>query len=161
MKSIMKFIKDNIKPTAVAVAVFIVVLVFAMRDAEAGGTISLGTTVMNSSETFGEIGYRHNVYEANFMLIGEGHTEKGIQDHVNVYSVSRIVSPGWPLLFGKNYYRIGLAYVDDSPLVGNSNYRLGIGIDYGVFSIEYVHFSSAGIHKTNRGIDGIMLKLDI
>lgn len=149
--------------TMIGVGVFIILLILALQSemSNADPVVSLGSTAFNSHEPYGEFGYEYNKWEANIGIIGSGPTQKGDQGEVHVYSISRIVKPDWSFLKGKNYYRIGLAYVDDTPLVGDTNYRLGIGIDYGVFSIEYIHYSSSGIHETNRGIDAFQLRIDL
>jgi hypothetical protein len=148
----------KIKKTAVAVAIFIILLIFAAYDARAQASIGLGYTVMNSSMTTGEIGYEYNGWNASAMVIGSGETVFGNQDNVYAYALTNIVRPNWHFLGGRNYYRIGVTYVDGSPLVGPTNFRLGIGMEWEVFALEWVHISSAGIHRPNRGIDVLQLR---
>lgn len=147
--------------TRIAVVIFIVVLLIAAGSAWADAKIALGQTVFNSTNTVGEIGYEWRDWEINAGLIGQGSTKNGDTDTIAAYSISKLVKPDWKFLGGKNYYRIGIAYIDGSPLVGRTNFRLGVGIEYKVFQIEYVHYSSAGIHETNAGIDAIMLKMNL
>ena len=147
--------------TSAAVLLFIVVLLFAASNAFADAKIALGKTAFNSSNTVGEIGWEFRDWEITAGLIGEGETKRGDQGVVPVYSFSKLVKPDWSFLGAKNYYRIGVAYVDGSPLVGNTNFRLGVGLAWKVASIEYVHYSSAGIHDTNTGIDIIMLRMNL
>lgn len=146
--------------TKTAVAIFIVLLIAAgfAAKSRADGFIALGYTVFNMHETTGEIGWSNNDIELGLGIVGSGDTKKGQQNYVYTASISKIVRPEWKILGGKNYYRIGASYVHDSVLVGDANFRLGIGLDYDVFQIEYVHFSSAGIHDTNTGIDMIQLR---
>lgn len=153
----------KIKPTMVAVIVFIVVLVFAAYNARAedGARISLGYTAANSTLPIGEIGYEYKGWEVAASLIGVGDTKNGEQKEVPVYSLSYITRPNWSFLGGRNYYRLGVSYVNGSPLVGDTNFRLGVGLEYKVFQVEYFHYSSAGIHQPNTGIDGIQLRFKI
>jgi len=147
--------------TKIAVLTFIVVLLLAANSAFADVRIALGQTAFNSTNTVGEIGYEWREWEASVGLIGYGSTKNGHSDEVWTYSLSKLVRPDWSFLGGKNYYRIGVAYIDDSPLVGGTNFRLGVGLEYKVFQVEYLHYSSAGIHKTNTGIDAIMLRIKL
>lgn len=145
--------------TRVLVVSFIIILLFAAGNAWAtdGAKIALGHTAFNSHETVGEVGYEHANWEVNLGLIGAESDDKTVL----TYGVSKIVRPNWCVLGGCNYYRIGIAGIDDSPLVGPYNFRLGVGMNWRVFSVEYFHYSSAGIYDPNRGIDGIILKLNI
>lgn len=153
----------KIKPTVIAVLAFIVLLVVMVyaeaARAQDGVRISLGRTVANSSATFGEIGYEWRRWELTAGQIGVGNTHNGPQSEVAVFSASRMVRPGWRFLGAEAYSRIGVAYVRGSPLVGDTNFRLGLGLQYRHFQIEYFHLSSAGIHQPNTGIDGIGLRL--
>ncbi len=151
----------KIKPTAIAVGVFIFLLLFAAfnASAEPGFRVALGRTVVNSATPWGEFGYEFpNGWELAGSVSGAGDTARGPQGEVSTVSWSRIVRPDWWLLGGRNYYRLGVAYVDGSPLIGNSNFRLGIGLEYRVFQVEYFHYSSAGIHQPNTGVDGLQLR---
>lgn len=149
--------------TKICVAVFLLVLLVAASSAwaENGPKIGLGHTGINSHMTVGEIAYEYNNWEAAASIIGQGDTQGGKQDAVNVYSVSKLVRPDWCFLGGCNYYRLGVASVDGSPLVGPFNYRLGVGMEWKLLSVEFFHYSSAGIYDPNTGIDGLMLKLNI
>ena len=147
--------------TFAAVALFVVLLIAAASNAngEDGARIALGHTAANSELPMGEIGYEHRGWELAASQIGEGDTKRGEQDTVPIYSLSHVVRPSWRFLGATNYYRIGVAYVDGSPLVGDTNFRLGIGLEWKVMQLEYFHYSSAGIHETNTGIDGVQLRL--
>jgi hypothetical protein len=141
---------------------FIIVLILAAQDAYgANATIALGRTHLNSDSTYAEVGYQVRDWEFNLGLIGAGETKDGYQGTVLTYGVSKLVKPDWCFLGGCNYYRIGVAGVHGSPLVGPINFRLGIGMRYRNFSVEAVHDSSADLFKTNTGIDAVMLKLEI
>lgn len=147
--------------TKIAVGIFLIVLLFSAYNAWADGSVALGHTAFNSSSTVGEIGYEVNDWEFNAGLIGQGSTKNGDSGVVETFSISKLVKPGWSFLGGQNYYRIGVAYVNDSPLVGDTNFRLGVGLDYGLFAVEYGHLSSAGIHDPNTGIDFIQFKIKL
>lgn len=148
------------KLTHIFVALFIALLLFAAIDARAddGVRISLGHTVVNSEVTTGEFSYEYRGWELGAMLLGEGGTRNGDQDLTPVYSLSHLIRPSWRFLGATNYYRLGVSYVDGSPLVGHSNFRLGLGLEWEVVQLEYFHLSSAGINSVNSGIDGIQLR---
>lgn len=149
--------------THIIVCLFVAVLSLAACDAwaEDGFKIALGRTAVNSEVTASEVGYEYNDWELNIGHLGQGPTRHGNQDVIDVYSISKIVRPDWCFLGGCNFYRIGIAHIDDSPIVGKHNYRLGVGMAWRTLSVEYFHYSSAGTYKPNSGIDGIMLKLNI
>lgn len=150
--------------TRLLVGAFIVVLLYAAIAAkeawaEPGFRVGLGHTAANSSATWGEFGYEYsNGWELAASVTGAGDTHNGPQDEVTAVSFSRIVRPPWRLLGATNYYRIGVAYVDGSALIGDTNFRLGVGLEWSVFQLEYFHYSSAGIHQPNTGIDGIQIR---
>ena len=145
----------------IPILAFIGMLILALQDAQGGVTIALGKTVLNSDASYAEIGYETRNWEFNLGLIGVGETKDGPQDLVITYGASKLVKPNWCFAGGCNYYRIGVAGVYGSPLVGPVNFRLGVGMNYGVFSVEAFHYSSAGIFEDNTGIDGVMLKLEL
>lgn len=155
----------KLKPTAIAVIIFIVALLFAAisateAHADQGFRTALGHTVVNSHAPIGEVGYEFSSgYEITASVMGESDTARGHQAEVRIVSFSRLVRPDWHLLGATNYYRLGVAYVDGAQLVGDTNYRLGIGLEWpGLVQIEYVHWSSAGIHQPNTGLDAVMLR---
>jgi len=147
-----------------AVALFLAVVLWALlaERASAGPVLSLGHTLLNSDNTVGEVGWQFGEraqWELAAGAIGQGHTDRGHIERNWVYSLSRRVQPGWSILGAQNYYRLGVAYVDGSPLVGDINYRLGVGLRWEVVALEYFHYSSAGINDPNTGIDGIQLRV--
>lgn len=157
------------KNTVYAVIAFIVVLILAgysMRSNADEGSVALrptndeffhigiGQSVANSHLKTGEIGYHINDWEFQATLQESGPTRKGRQELVNIYSVSYVTDPGWDIYGVGPYFRLGVSYNDDSPLVGDTNFRLGIGVNFNdVWRVEYSHHSSAGIHDPNTGID--------
>ncbi|MBN50020.1 MAG: hypothetical protein CMN85_10800 [Spongiibacteraceae bacterium] len=149
------------KKTAIAVGLFVLTIIAALysMNSEAQPRVALGTTFNKSSLTYGEVSYEWRSWEAALGRVGEGRTDQGNQSVVDVYSVSYLVRPAWCVGNFCSYFRLGVARVDTSPLVGSSNYRTGIGIEHRHIAIEYFHISSAGIHSNNTGIDGIALRI--
>ena len=151
--------------TKILVVIFIALLVSAgfneyARAAEpvtnSGPRISLGQTLFNQYETHGEIGYEWNRWEAAASIQGTPEED----ETTRITSLSRVVKPDWSIGPVNNYYRIGAARVHNSDLVGDFNFRLGIGLSHKVMSVEYFHYSSAGIYDTNTGIDGVMIRFN-
>ncbi|MBT0961671.1 acyloxyacyl hydrolase [Denitromonas iodatirespirans] len=154
-----------IKPTAWAVLAFIVAIILGILSAieahaEQGFRVALGRTVVNSSATFGEFGYEFpSGWELTGTAMGATDTKRGQQGEVQALSFSRLVRPDWHLAGANVYLRLGVAYVDGAELIGDTNFRLGIGLEWQrALQIEYVHWSSAGIHQPNTGIDGVQLR---
>ena len=143
------------------VAGFIVLLILAGYSAKSfAGTVNigLGKTVINSHLKVGEIGYQHGDWELQASLMQDGGTKRGAQAQVETYSLSNITTPGWGYAGVQPYMRLGVSVNSGSNLVGNTNFRLGIGVDFNsVFRLEYVHHSSAGIHYPNTGLDYVTL----
>lgn len=158
-----------IKPTAWAVLAFIVAIILGVLSAinayaepvdHTGFRVALGRTVVNSSAAFGEFGYEFpSGWELTGTAMGATDTKRGQQGEVQAMSFSRLVRPDWHLAGANVYLRLGVAYVDGAELIGDTNFRLGLGLEWQrVLQIEYVHWSSAGIHQPNTGIDGIQLR---
>ena len=126
--------------------------------------VSLGHTAANSHTSVGEVAWQlpGQRWEVGAMLIGQGATRRGaIADPIPVYSFSRLVRPGWRLFGADAYLRLGAAYVDGHPLVGEVNYRLGAGLRWPVAALELGHFSSGGIYDPNTGVDGLLLRVPL
>ena len=120
--------------------------------------VGLGKSILNSHSTVGEIGYERKGWEVQANLIGAGDTKNGQQDHLSIYSVSYITDPGWGYRGVEPYIRLGVSHNTGSKLIGSSNFRLGLGVNFNqVFRLEYVHHSSAGIHDPNTGLDYVAL----
>lgn len=153
--------------TVLGVLVFVILLIAAGYSAkvsseENGARVSLGTTIINSTLQVGEIGYEHNNWEASAALMKGGDTVHGDQDQLEIYSVSYLTKPNWGYKGVNPYFRLGVSYNSGSTLVGDSNYRLGFGLDFhNVWRAEFSHYSSAGIHDINRGIDMLTLTYKI
>jgi hypothetical protein len=151
--------------TKLGVAAFVVILIAAGYAAKARADtvhLGLGKTFVNSSLAIGEIGYEKNNFEVQASLMEDDSTKNGQQAQMQIYSVSYLTKPQWGYKGIEPYVRLGLSYNDGSELVGRTNFRLGLGLDFNkVFRLEYVHHSSAGIHNPNTGIDYIMLNYTV
>jgi hypothetical protein len=147
------------KKTVFIVVLFAILLVsIGYVRAEDGVRVGVGESVFNSHLKTAEIGYEWNSWEASATLMGAGNTKNGRQDRLEIYSISYLTrvaaAPAWATPF----LRLGVGYNSGSTLVGRTNFRLGLGVDFSdVWRVEYVHHSSAGIHKPNTGIDYVML----
>lgn len=148
----------NINKTAIGVFIFICLLIFAgysaKIEAEEKFYIGVGKSVINSHGKVGEIGYEINDWEFQATLVEAGDTKNGFQDQLEIYSISYLTKPHWGYKGVDPYVRLGVSYNSGSNLVGDSNFRLGLGLTFhDVWRVEYSHHSSAGIHQTNTGID--------
>lgn len=154
------------KKTAYLVAFFIFVLILAGYSDRASSedffTLGIGTTVVNSTLKTAEIGYYYNQWEFQGTLIEEGKIKDGEQDQLKIASVSYLTEPDWGYKGVEPYFRLGLSYNSGSNLVGRSNFKLGIGVDFNrIFRVEYTHHSSAGIHNPNTGIDYLVMSYNL
>lgn len=153
--------------TALGVIAFIVVLILAgysaRSEADNGARIGVGKTLINSHLKVGEIGYEYNDWEFSATILEEGQTKNGFQsDNMHIYSASYLTKPKWGVYGVDPYFRLGVSYNDGSKLIGNSNFRLGVGLDFhDVWRVEFSHHSSAGIHNPNTGLDYITLTYKI
>ena len=148
------------KKTAILVVLFIVILLIAgYARAEDGMRIGIGKAVINSHLKTAEIGYEYNSWEVNAALLESGDTKNGSQDKLGIFSASYLTRPqGWGVWGIDPYFRLGVGYNTGSNLVGRTNYRLGIGLDFhDVWRVEFSHHSSAGIHSPNTGIDYVTI----
>ena len=150
------------KKTAYFVLAFIIVIIMAgysaKSSAESFATLGIGTTLINSTLKTAEVGFNYNSWEVQGTLIEKGSTKNGPQDYVKLASLSYLIEPSWGYVGVEPYFRLGLSYNPASNLVGNSNFKLGVGVDFNeVFRVEYTHHSSAGIHSPNTGVDYITI----
>lgn len=143
--------------TQILVGLFLALLaVAAYQEASAGPRIALGHTLINSHQTYGEFGFEYESWEVAGAQHGNGDA-----DTTDIISLSRIVRPGWNQWGAAVYLRLGGAYIKNSSLVGDTNYRLGLGIEHRIVAIEFFHYSSANIHEPNTGIDGVQVRWKI
>lgn len=152
------------KKTAILVALFVIALIVAgYARAEDGARIGIGKSVINSHLKTAEIGYEYNGWELSGTLMEAGPTKNGPQEKTALVSASYLTRPqGWGPDWAQPFFRLGLSYNNDSNLVGNTNFRLGIGLDFAdVWRLEYAHHSSAGIHPTNTGVDYVAISYKV
>jgi len=144
------------KKTAIVVLIFIILLVWAgYSRADDGFRFSIGQSVINSDLKTGELGYEVNNWEFNATLMEAGDTKNGHQGQLTIYSTSYLTRhEAFRTSWAQPFLRLGVSYNDGSELVGRTNFRLGVGVDFSdVWRLEYSHHSSAGIHQTNTGVD--------
>lgn len=123
-------------------------------------SVGVGQSLFNGDMTVVELSYRYRRWELGGVILGQGNTAEGDQERLGyAASITRILDPGWEWCRGKAYGRVGVSYVDGSPLVGHFNFRTGVGIDFTDFSLEYQHFSSASLTYLNTGIDVIHFRI--
>ena len=152
----------KLNKTFLGVIAFIVALIFAAyssrSEAEEYMHIGLGNSLINSHLKTGEIGYEINNWEFQATLMEEGETKNGFQEQLELYSVSYLTKPNWSYKGIDPYFRLGISGNSGSQLVGDSNFRLGVGLNFHkTFRLEWSHHSSAGIHPVNSGIDYVTL----
>jgi hypothetical protein len=157
----------NLNKTTLGVIAFIIVLLLAgysaKSDAEENGVrVSIGKTIVNSELKVGELSYEYNDWEFSAALVEDGKTKNGFQEQVEIYTVSYLTKPGWGVYGIEPYVRIGASKNSGSKLIGPTNFRLGLGIDFqNVWRVEFNHHSSAGIHNPNTGLDYVTLTYKI
>lgn len=123
-------------------------------------SVGLGQALFNGDMTAAELSYRHRRWEFGGVILGQGDTAEGEQERLGyAASITRVLRPGWEWCRGSVYGRVGVSYVDGSPLVSHFNFRTGFGIDFRAFSLEYQHFSSASLTRLNTGIDVIQFRI--
>jgi hypothetical protein len=100
-----------------------------------------------------EIGLQQDQWEVQ-LAFTQPDTKTYRRETIQIASLSR------KFQFKNVYARTGIAHVWGAEhLVGGAvNFRLGAGIELGKVQIEYMHFSSAGIHSPNYGLDMIGLR---
>ena len=135
----------------------------AAREAEASDFtpfIELGQLQNESDASMGSVGVTYkDKWQLARMFIGEGETDWGKHPKAKVWSVDRLINPGW---FNDHVFLLlGVAYIDTSFLVEPWNYHVGAGWKWGTGRIYYHHLSSADINTQNTGIDMITWRVDL
>jgi len=163
-KTLLQKIKGKWKETVFAVILFIVAFLAGSYSDEARGqdlsaTVGVGHSVINSHLKVGIVGLKYDRWELNARLMEAGDTKNSYQKQMETYSVSYITEPNIDFKGIQPYMRLGASYNTGSELVGNTNFMLGIGVDFHeIWALEFTHDSSAGIHQTNTGVDAVFLK---
>jgi hypothetical protein len=157
----MKDMFEGFNRTALGVLTFIILLILAGYSAKSDAdsfNIGVGKSVINSHLKVGMVGYQINNWEFNARLMEAGPTKNGYQNQMETYSVSYITKPQWGVYGVGPYMRLGVSKNSGSSLVGDTNFMLGVGVDFNeVWRVEYVHDSSAGIAPTNTGVDAVVI----
>ena len=142
-----------------------IVTVSGAREAEASTHnftpyLELGSLVNESDASHGTIGFTYNdKWQAARMFVGEGDTQYGNHPKAKVWTVDRLINPGW---FNDHFFMLlGVAKVDTSFLVEPYNYHVGVGWKWRTGRLYYHHFSSADINVQNTGIDMITWRIDL
>jgi hypothetical protein len=156
----------KINKTALGVVTFIILLILAGYSAKSNAQdyvhIGVGRSIINSDLKVGEIGYEFNNWEIQATLLEPGDTKNGFQNKLEMFSISYLTVPKWGYKGVEPYFRLGASYNTGSTLVGKTNFKLGIGLDFNrVFRLEYVHHSSSGIHNPNTGIDYVAVSFQM
>ena len=147
--------------TLIAVFGFVVVLHFMMRSEKANAEpyVGLGHTIIHSSVTSGELGYRFGRYGFAVEATGEGETDKGPQGFYPILSAYRVVDPRWCYRVVCLKSALGAAYTPNQLLIGEWNYRLELIAAFYDWEFYLKHYSSAGGFKNNTGLDVAGLRL--
>lgn len=123
-----------------------------------GARMAVGQTTGYVEESILEVGLEHIGWELSAAHRGnrnEG-SSLGVTEY---YSLTRVVRPDWLGHGWQPFFRIGPAYVRNSAFVGNTNFRLGLGLEWRqTFAAEIGHYSSAGIHKPNTGEETFQIR---
>lgn len=152
----------KINKTALGVLAFIIILILAGYSAKSSAddsfNIGVGKSVINSDLKVAMLGYQTNNWEFNARLMEAGDTKNRYQEQMETYSVSYLTKPDWGYKGVDPYFRLGVSKNGGSELVGDTNFMLGIGVDFhDVWRVEYVHDSSSGIHPVNTGVDAVFI----
>ena len=156
--------KLRLEPITIFIIAFIVTASMA-REAKAvehnfTPFIELGSLVNESDASHGAIGFTYNdKWQVSRMFIGEGETSWGDHPKAKVWTVDRLINPGW--LNDRFFMILGIAKIDTSFLVEPYNYHIGAGWKWGTGRIYYHHLSSADINTQNTGIDMITWRIDL
>lgn len=122
-----------------------------------GARISIGQSQGYITESILSAGIEHSKWEANYTV--QGNRSEGTADgNTRMYSLTRNIRPDWGPPPVQPVFKIGPAYVTNSPFVGRENMHLGFGVEmYGKFHVGWNHYSSGGVQKPNRGLDDVRI----
>ena len=122
--------------------------------------IQIGKTVANSDHTIAQAGaVIGGKWEYYIGVLGEGDTKNGAQDTSYYGGVSRLVGSSLCIFYGCLKSRIGVAYIPNARLIGESNYCFGFQYDARVLVLDAGHCSSGGIWEENAGLDAVSLRM--
>jgi hypothetical protein len=158
--------KTKLEPVVTLIALFVIALAGALESERAEASnfkpyLHIGGQVNASDATMGGGGFVYKgKLDVNVTFIAEGDTEWGKHDSMRVFSITRIVTPGW---FGDTLYLgVGYANVQDTLLVGEHNFNLAVGGRWKWGRIYYNHISDFDIGTNNNtGLDGLHAAFDL
>lgn len=145
---------------AVGVIVAVVLIMWgswiSAEKAQAEGVyFELGKTYLASSVTTHGVGYvNSDGWGVGIEATGKGQTRKGKTTPKPIISFYKVTDPNWKILGGNFKTSLGMSYTPDQLLVGPTNFRLEFSLEYvGGAELFIRHYSSAGLHTPNTGID--------
>lgn len=151
--------------TAAAVAVFVTLTGAAYHseppdNPKPGARVFIGQSTGYISETIQGVGVE--AYRWELQAAEQGNrNERTAEGTTNLYSLTRIIRPAWTFIGFQPEFRIGPAYVENSPFVGRTNMHLAAGVAwYGLISLSYNHYSSGGVHRPNTGLDDVRASMN-
>lgn len=124
-----------------------------------GVYVELGKNILNSDMTVHGLGYRYKSWGASIEATGQGTTKRGVQKVQPLFSVYHVTDPNWVVLGVRFKTILGMAYTPNQKLVGPTNFRLELVLEAkGGLEFFARHYSSAGLHKPNTGLDSIGIR---
>ena len=122
-----------------------------------GARVSIGQTQGYVKEQTLSAGIEHNKWEANYTVQGN-RNEETAEGNTRMYSITRVIRPAWGTPEVQPVFKIGPAYVTNSPFVGRENMHLAFGLEvYDKLSLTWDHYSSGGVSRPNSGIENLKL----
>jgi hypothetical protein len=148
----------------IAILAYMITVSYA-REAEAATEdftpyIELGRLFNESDASMGSIGVTYkNKWQLNRTFIGAGETEYGPHPKAKVWSVDRLITPGW---MNSHFFMVlGVAKIDTSFLVEPYNYHVGFGWQWPTGKLYFHHLSSGDINDQNTGINLLTWRVDL
>ena len=121
--------------------------------------VELGKTILNSDMTTHGLGFRKGSWGAAIEATGQGTTKRGDQSVQPLLSVYHVTDPNWIVLGVRIKTILGVAYTPKQNLVGPTNFRLEFVFEVkGGLEFYARHYSSAGLHKPNTGVDTLGIR---
>jgi len=122
--------------------------------------VHMGAQVAYSDATMGGFGARYknkngSEYELDVTLISSGDTKWGEHKESSSISITKIVQTNWLKNYCPVYIGVGYANVRNMPLVGNHNFNVVLGCNWGPVRAYLNHKSNWGLgSSSNAGLDG-------
>jgi len=158
--------KLRLEPIVTMITIFVITLATALESERAEASdfkpyMAIGGQVNVSDASMASAGIIYkNKIDVRVTYIGEGDTEWGKHESMRVFSVNRIVTPGW---FGDTFFMgVGYANVQETRLVGEHNFNLMVGGQWKWGRIYYNHISDFDVGTNdNTGLDGLHASFDL